>query len=116
MGFNFKASGNTPAKGGFSIGGASRVPDPLADVEYSGDLAKDAGRELSALQKGFAERAAAEVKRFEKATDSEYWFAVCFDSRDECEAFLTAAKVNRKLMGDKYLDGRQFAKVLGIKF
>jgi hypothetical protein len=48
-------------------------PDPMADVEYTGDLEEDSKRELTALQKGFRERARREQERFELATDSEYW-------------------------------------------
>lgn len=115
MGFDFKPK-NTggAAKGSFSIGGAGQAEDPLADVEYTDDLAVDAGNELSELQKGFKQRADAEKDRFIKATDSEYWFAVCFESRQEKEAFLKAARIGKKMMGDKYIDGQKLAKVLGI--
>lgn len=115
MSFNFGGSGGTQQKQGFSFGGGSGVDDPLADVAYEDDLAKDAAKEMSALHKGFKERASAEKDRFRKATDSEFWFAVCFESREEKEAFLKSAGVKAKLMGDKYLDGRQLAKILGVE-
>lgn len=89
--------------------------DPLAGVEYSGDLEKDSAAEFGALTVAYRERAKAEADRFTNATDSEFWFAVCFKTREEKEAFLKAAGVKLKLMGDKYLDGRQLAAVLGIK-
>lgn len=115
MSFNFKAK--TPAKqgGGFSIGGDAAESNPLEGVEYTGDLQEDSGRELQALADGMRQRAEREKKRKQQATDSEFWFAVCFESREEKEAFLRAARVSKKLMGDKYLDGRMLAKVLGIE-
>lgn len=87
-------------------------PDPLKDVEYSNDLAQDAGAEFTALEHGYRDRAKAEANRFKRATDSEYWFAVCFTTREEKEAFLRAAGLEH--LGDKYLDGRAIADTLGI--
>lgn len=80
-----------------------RADDPLEDVEYTGDLAKDAEQELDAMQAAYRERAKAEEQRFKDATDTEYWFAVCFRSRSEKEAFLQ--QFNLTDIGDKYLDG-----------
>lgn len=87
-------------------------PDPLRDVEYTGDLAKDAGEELTALEQGYRDRAKNEADRFKRATDSEYWFAVCFTSRAEKEAFLLASGLDR--LGDKYIDGNQAAAILNV--
>lgn len=115
MAFNFQAKKPSGSKGNFSIGGANAAPDPLENVEYTGDLAKDCGAETAALQEGFAKRAKAEKDRFTKATDSEFWFAVCFESREEKEAFLKAAMVNTRMLGDKYIDGRKLAQVLGVE-
>lgn len=124
----FASKGGFNVKGGFGSGkqgfGAGGGDDPLEDVEYTGDLAADCGREFDALQESFeervnregmAERAKAERDRFRKATDSEFWFAVCFTTREEKEAFLSAAKVRKNILGDKYLDGKRFAQVLGIE-
>lgn len=88
-------------------------PDPLADVEYTGNLATDAASEFTALEQGYRDRAKAETARFKRATDSEYWVAVCFTTREEKEAFLTAAGLAH--LGDKYLDGHQVAHQLGIE-
>ena len=44
-----------------------------------------------------------DAKRFTAATDSEYWFAVCFESRAQKETFLDA--LGWLDLGDKYLDG-----------
>lgn len=120
MSFEMKGEGFSTGGGfgfgkqtGFSTRGEV-VEDPLKDVEYTDDLAEDCARELGALQKGFANRAKAERERFRLATDSEFWFAVCFRSREEKDRFLKAAGVVVSMMGDKYIDGRQFAKTLGV--
>ena len=114
MSFNFSKPKKESSAKSFTIGGGG-VEDPLKDVEYTDDLAKDCASEMSALQKGFADRAKKERDRKRRATDSEFWFAVCFESREEKEAFLKAAKISKRLMGDKYIDGKKMAQVLGIE-
>ena len=89
-------------------------PDPLANVEYTDNLAQDAAAEFTALEQGYRDRAKNEADRFKRATDSEYWVAVCFDSREEKERFLRAAGLDT--LGDKYLDGRDVARALDIDF
>ncbi|MBP2320475.1 hypothetical protein JOF56_000860 [Kibdelosporangium banguiense] len=91
---------------------AEPEPDPLADVEYTGDLATDSAAELDAVQQGFRDRTKREDERFRLATDSEYWFVLCFKSREDKEAFLKAAGL--MAVGDKYLDGYAVARVLDI--
>jgi hypothetical protein len=93
---------------------AEPEPDPLADVEYTGDLAADSEAELDALAMGFRERTKHEDEdeRFRLATDSEYWFAGCFKTREDKDVFLAAARLLP--VGDKYLDGYAAARVLGI--
>lgn len=111
MGISF---GNGPKVGaGIGFGGGPKVKpaaDPLAGVEYSGDLAADSAAELSAMEQAYRDRAKAEADRFRGATDSEFWFAVCFTSREEKEAFLAGFGLAR--LGDKYIDGRALAKAL----
>lgn len=87
-------------------------PDPLKDVEYTGDLGADAATEFTALEQGYRDRAKNEADRFKRATDSEYWFAVCFTTREEKEAFLRAAGLSH--LGDKYLEGPAVAATLDI--
>jgi hypothetical protein len=91
---------------------AEPEPDPLDNVDYTGDLAADSAAELDALAIGFRERTKREDERFRLATDSEYWFVLCFKSREEKDAFLQAARLVH--IGDKYLDGRAAALVLGV--
>lgn len=97
----------------FSIG--KKAKNPLDRVKYSGDLEKDAMAEFDAIDQGYRDRAKQEADRFRRVTDSEYWFAVCFKSREEKNEFLKKVGVKTALMGDKYLDGHMLAKILGIK-
>lgn len=79
-------------------------PDPLADVDYTGDIETDALAELDALDAAFRDRRRREDRRFKQATDSEFWIALCFPSREDKERFLR--KHGLIDLGDKYLDGR----------
>ena len=87
---------------------ADPTPDPLADVPVTDDLAADAAAELGALEQGFKDRARQEAKRFRDTTDSEFWFAVVFKTRDEKDEFLARYKLSE--FGDKYLTGRDLEK------
>lgn len=108
-----------------------RVLDPdldfadegMAEEEMPGEegVAKPAeqkgsaeGAELTELQRGFKERAQRERERFEDAVDTEYWFCVCFQSRDHKERFLKA--IGLLEYGDKYLDGDVFADAIGLDY
>ncbi|WP_058622881.1 hypothetical protein [Microbacterium testaceum] len=53
-----------------------------------------------------------EADHFKRATDSEYWVAVCFKSREEKERFLESAGLTD--LSDKYLDGRAVANRLDV--
>ncbi|QPK81126.1 hypothetical protein G7Y41_08815 [Schaalia sp. ZJ405] len=92
------------------------TPDPLANVEYTDSLEEDAARELTALEEGYRERAANEKKRFIAATDSEYWFCVSFQDREEKERFLKAIGMTGRNAPDKYITGQQLADTLGISY
>jgi hypothetical protein len=94
-----------------SLPQAGRPLRPLAPPA-PGTFAARAEQEMSALEAGIKKRKKAERDRFQAATDSEYWFAVCFQSRAEKETFLRAAGLWEH--GDKYLDGRVVADTLGI--
>lgn len=85
-------------------------PDPLADVEYSGDLAADSAAEITALEQAYRDRAKGEAKRFTQATDSEFWVCVVFDDRAAKDAFLE--EFTLAPLGNKYLIGSAVAKKL----
>ena len=82
-------------------------------VGATGNAEVDSQQELSAVLSGFKGRAQVENQRFLDATDSEYWFAVCFQTREQKEEFLEKLKLME--IGDKYLDGMEVAKALGIE-
>lgn len=86
--------------------------DPFAEVDFDGDLEQDIATETSILLQGFKDRAKQEAERFELATDTEFWFAVGFKSREQKELFLQA--MNWLQYGDKYLDGNRIARKAGI--
>lgn len=82
------------------------MPQPTGDVEV------DSAADLDAVQAGFRKRATADKSRKHLATDSEYWACLCFQTRAQKDAFLTA--LNLIQFGDKYLDGREVARALGV--
>jgi hypothetical protein len=93
--------------------------DPLADVEYGAGMEVDSKAELRALKEAFQnpsghKRNFATINRERQLrNDSEYWVAVCFQSRSQKEEFLRNAGVPAD-EGDKYLDGVMLAKKLSI--
>ena len=91
---------------------ASPEPSPLDAAEYTDDPEADSSTELEIIENSFAERAARENERRSKAIDSEYWLCLCFQTREQAEAFTAAAGWGRR--DEKYIDGRKAAKVLGI--
>jgi len=85
----------------------------MDSVDFTGDYEKDAEIELSETLKGFKARAKAEADRFKIATDTEYWACLCFQTREQKEFFLKALSLID--IGDKYLDGQEVARVLGVE-
>lgn len=81
--------------------------------EMTGDAELDSKADLEAIDEGFRARAKDEAARFRLATDSEYWFCVCFQSREQKEEFLR--KMDLIDIGDKYLDGQLVAGRLGVE-
>jgi len=81
--------------------------------EQTGDAEADSLADLDAVQKGFRDRMKEENDRFQLATDSEYWACICFQTREQKEAFLTALDIIK--FGDKYLDGQKVAEALKIQ-
>lgn len=87
------------------------VDDPIEWPDPTDDAEVDANAEVAALD-SFISRRNDEAKRFNDATDTEYWFAVHFPSREHKEAFLKAAGLTD--LGDKYLGGLDFAEALDV--
>lgn len=102
--------GAGPDMAALAAGPQKPIADPLADTEYTGDLAKDAAAELTDLETAYRDRAKNEAKRFKNATDSEYWVAFCFRDRASKEKFLRDYGLIE--LGDKYIDGHQAGRML----
>ena len=105
-----KIGGKRPSIGGILT--AQGVENPLADVDYQGDIAHDTKEEEGAMLKHLKEAGKVEKRRYDVAVDSEFWFAVYFQSREQKDAFLTA--MNWLKYGNKYLNGLQLADLQGI--
>lgn len=89
------------------------VENPLASVEYTGNPETDTVAEASAILTSFRQRGKDEKATYRAATDSEFWFAICFRTREQKDAFLAATGWN--LFGDKYLDGHDLALMMDIE-
>ena len=81
-------------------------------VTTTEELEADCAEEVNEVLEGFKARAKNENARLLEATDSEHWFAVCFQTREMKEEFLR--KMDLLKLGDKYLDGLKVAKKLGV--
>jgi len=58
------------------------VEDPIGEIEYENLTNEQAvEKETSAVLAAFKDRAKKEQERFELVTDSEFWFAACFQTR-----------------------------------
>lgn len=96
------------------LDGSRHVDDPIGEIDYDGLTNEEAtNQEVSATLAAFKARAQAEQERFALVTDSEYWVAACFQTREQKEAFLAGLKLLQH--GDKYIDGRLLAQRMGIE-
>ena len=73
-------------------------------------LEESSREEIGEAEQAFRNRLDREDKRRRMATDSEFWFAVYFQSREEKEAFLRRHGLDR--IGDKYLPGSAVERAL----
>lgn len=89
--------------GGFSFGGFdfAQVSDPLAGIQYTGDMEHDCLAELDALHECFVR--AKSPDKVTDVTDSDIWFAVAWPDRDSKDRWLADYRLQD--VGDKYLDG-----------
>jgi hypothetical protein len=90
--------------------------DPLAglNADNNAKSTEDGmAADLEVIESAFAKRGKHDLKRFELVTDTEYWFALHFDTREQKEAFLKVLGWD-SLDSDKYLDGVELARRLGI--
>lgn len=84
----------------------------VARKKKPADVIEEQEVQLNEMQQAFADRRKNEQARMELATDSEFWVAVCFQTREQKEAFVSA--IGLLAEGDKYLDGMLVSKAMGI--
>lgn len=89
-----------------------KADDPKTAKITVEELEAEAAAEPKKILTAFEERAKQEEVRLQDATDSEFWFAVCFQTREQKEEFLRKMKLLD--IGDKYLDGLKVAERLGV--
>ena len=90
------------------------APDPIRDRPEGMAPDESVQAELTDIQRGFRERMAAEEKRFRMATDGSYYTTICFESGEQCDAFLAYFGIGRGA-GSLFVDGRPMADKLGIE-
>lgn len=86
--------------------------NPLNGIDYTGDLEEDAQQEVSAALRHVIDHRKSMREDWRITVDTEFWLAICFQSRDQKEEFLQKAGLSH--LGDKYLNGLQVAESLGI--
>ena len=77
-----------------------------------GEEQKSVEQKVAEVKTGFMARANGEAKRTELVTDSEFWCCLCFETREQKNAFLVATGFGEA--DDKYVDGRVVARKMGI--
>ena len=90
-------------------------PDPLADVPKTDSIEVDSLAEMNALKSAFGRdgRSFKDIAREKRQReDSEYWFCVVFQSREQKEEFLRNSGLIAD--GDKYINGVAAAEKLGV--
>lgn len=88
----------------------SPIDDDLDDAEMTHEQREN--ERMAQLHAGFRARAKQEEQRRALATDTEYWFCVVFQDRDQKEQFLSG--IDASDLGDKYIDGTRLAARMGI--
>ena len=88
------------------------IPNPLDTMDYPGDLEGDATEEVSVILATILEERKQQRDTWRLKLDTEYWFCVCFQSREQKLEFLE--KVGWLSFGEKYLDGLRCAADLGL--
>jgi hypothetical protein len=90
------------------------LPTYVEMPELTGDAEADSKADLDSLMTGFRKRAADESTRFALAVDGGYWAALCFQTREQKDAFLRALNIQDLGNAECYFDGCAVAKRLGI--
>ena len=90
----------------------SPPPQYFEEPEYTGDPEADDAADLGALESGFRKRAKDEGQRMMLAGDSGYYACICFQTREQRDAWLDARGIKR--LGDRFLAGQEVAKIDGV--
>jgi len=89
---------------------AKPAPDPIGHLPgVTADLEADADAEMTALLAALTAPGDPEPVSL---YDSPHWLLACWPHRDAKDAWLTASGL--EVLGDKYLDGHQAARMLGL--
>ena len=88
--------------------------NPFDKIEYIDDVETDSLAETSTALAAIVankqrQRAFAKIE-----SDTEFWFAVCFQSRAQKEEFLEKAGWTGLVQGDKYLDGLEVSRAMEV--
>lgn len=83
--------------------------DDSREEEIIETAVQESERELTEFQKALK----AENASYALRNDSNYWACLWFDTREQKEAFLNA--MGWMQFGNKYLDGQEIAKEMGIR-
>lgn len=86
---------------------------PKKTMPGSGNIEADCKEELGEVAAGFRARAKAETARRSSATDGDFYCCVVFQSQEQLEAFIRAARLGKPY--DRFLDGRDLASKMGIE-
>lgn len=93
--------------------GIAKPADATGKAKPSRKLEQSCADEVGETEAAFRGRLEKEDKRRKLATDSEFWFAVHFDSREEKERFLRKYGLDKA--GDKYLSGNVVDRLLALR-
>jgi hypothetical protein len=88
---------------------AKPATDPLAQAAETGGIQAESDAELVALHAALTATPDPDVASIH---DSPYWLVVCWSDRDAKDAYLRHSGLD--VLGDKYLDGYQAARILGV--
>lgn len=91
---------------------AEKILDEILEDQEQ-DAVEATATRVHRVESAFRKRAKGEQKRFDAATDSEYWVAICFQTREQKEEWLR--KTGLAELGDKYLDGHEVADAMGVE-
>lgn len=92
---------------------AERIRNPLPDLAATDDPEEAAENEVSAALQHILDEKKQKRDAYRTMLDHEFWCAICFQNREQKEAFLKAIGILD--LGDKYIDGLKVAQRLGVE-